>query len=384
MSRSAICDAIVAKAGAAGRGLGVGLAMPSASATLRASFSSTCARLSTMRWRIAGTSTLDSSKRKAAMMCSFSAGLWLLKNSARLGEVVVEARAAAPDLGRLDRFGEALEALAARRRRGTPRRWPASSAHRRPGRLFTSLAVHAVALEVVERAHAAVDRQLVEVGAAQARELRVGVREQPPLQQRIVAEVDAGHHVARMKGHLLGLGEEVVGVAVEHQPADALHRHHLFGNQLGRVEQVEAAGLSSLSSRDHLHAQLPLGEVALLDGFPQVAAMEVRVLAGDLLRLVPGQAVHAQLGLPVELDEVRYRPCALTKRKVWTPKPSIMRKLRGMARSRHRPHQHVRGLGHQRGEIPEGVVRAGRLRHLVVRLGLDAHGPGRGTSSRPG
>jgi hypothetical protein len=33
-----------------------------------------------MRWRIAGTSSLDSSKRKAAMMCSFSAALWLLKN----------------------------------------------------------------------------------------------------------------------------------------------------------------------------------------------------------------------------------------------------------------------------------------------------------------
>jgi hypothetical protein len=36
----------------------------------------------------------------------------------------------------------------------------------------------------------------------------------------------------------------------------------------------------------------------------------------------------------------------------------------------HRPHQHVRGLGHQRGEVPERVVRGGRLRHAVVRLGL--------------
>ncbi|MNS89199.1 hypothetical protein D3C72_1232050 [compost metagenome] len=57
-----------------------GSPMPSGSATRRASFSSTCARLSTMRWRMAGTSSFESSKRKAATMCSFSAMLWLLKN----------------------------------------------------------------------------------------------------------------------------------------------------------------------------------------------------------------------------------------------------------------------------------------------------------------
>ena len=37
----------------------------------------------------------------------------------------------------------------------------------------------------------------------------------------------------------------------------------------------------------------------------------------------------------------------------------------------HGPHQHVGGLGHQRCEVPECVVRAGRLRHAVMRLGLD-------------
>ena len=36
----------------------------------------------------------------------------------------------------------------------------------------------------------------------------------------------------------------------------------------------------------------------------------------------------------------------------------------------HRPHDHVHGFGHQRDEIPERVVRACRLRHLVMRLGL--------------
>ena len=36
----------------------------------------------------------------------------------------------------------------------------------------------------------------------------------------------------------------------------------------------------------------------------------------------------------------------------------------------HRPHQHVRDLGHQRREIPEGVVRRSRLRHGEVRFRL--------------
>ena len=36
----------------------------------------------------------------------------------------------------------------------------------------------------------------------------------------------------------------------------------------------------------------------------------------------------------------------------------------------HRPHQHVGDLGHQRGEVPERVVRRARLRHREVRLRL--------------
>jgi hypothetical protein len=41
------------------------------------------------------------------------------------------------------------------------------------------------------------------------------------------------------KGDLLGLGKEVVRVAVEHHLAQRGHRHQLLGDQLGRVEQVE-------------------------------------------------------------------------------------------------------------------------------------------------
>ena len=43
----------------------------------------------------------------------------------------------------------------------------------------------------------------------------------------------------------------------------------------------------------------------------------------------------------------------------------------------HDPHQHVRRLGHQRDEIPEGIVRGRRLRHAMMRFrfhGMDQVG----------
>ena len=67
-----------------------------------------------------------------------------------------------------------------------------------------------------------------------------------PGQQRIVAEVDAGHDVRGAERDLLGLGEEVVGVAVEHHLADRRQRHELLGHELGRVEHVEAEALGLL------------------------------------------------------------------------------------------------------------------------------------------
>ena len=172
-----------------------------------------------------------------------------------------------------------------------------------------------------------------------------------------------------MEGDLLGLGEEVVRIAVEHQAADALHRHQFLGDQLGRVEQVEAQRVL-LVLRDHLHAQLPLGEVAVLDRLPQVAAMEVGILAGDLLRLVPDQSVDAQLGLPVELDEVRLAA------RIHEAEGVDAEALHHPVAARdgaiaHGPHQHVGRFGHQRDEVPERVVRARRLRDRVVRFRLD-------------
>ncbi len=227
----------------------------------------------------------------------------------------------------------------------------------------------AVALHVVDRHVGPVDGQLVEVGAAQPGELGVQVGEQAALQQRVVGDVDAGDQVADVEGDLLGLGEEVRGVAVEGEQADRLHRGQFLGDDVGRVEQVDALEHLVRGVREGLDAQFPLRVGARLDGVEEVAAVEVGVHAVDDLGLFPHQGVHAQLGLPVELDQG-----GLAGR-VDQPEGVDAEALHHSVGARdaavgHVPQGVVGGLGVQAHEVPEGVVRALRLRDLAVRVGL--------------
>ena len=105
------------------------------------------------------------------------------------------------------------------------------------------------------------------------------------------------------------------------------------------------------------------------DRLPQVAPVEVRVLARDLERLVPQHRVHAELRLPVELDEARgapgvHEPEGVDAEALHHPEAAGNRPIR------HDPHDHVHRLGHQRDEVPERVVGGGGLGDLVVRLRL--------------
>ena len=107
-----------------------------------------------MRWRIAGTSTFDSSKRKAAMMCSFSAALWLLKNSRACVKWSSKEGLRRRTLGDSIASGKDWKPPLAPSTRNS---LPSTSELRLVGHLAArdGLAVHAVALEVVEGAHAA-------------------------------------------------------------------------------------------------------------------------------------------------------------------------------------------------------------------------------------
>ena len=114
-----------------------------------------------------------------------------------------------------------------------------------------------------------------------------------------------GRHVLGHERDLLGLGEEIVRHPVEHQPADRDRRQHFFRNDLGRIEHVEIETVGEFLV-EQLDLQFPFREIAGLDRVPQVAAMEVRIGAVDLHRLVPDHRLQAELRLPVKFDEGRF------------------------------------------------------------------------------
>ena len=170
-----------------------------------------------------------------------------------------------------------------------------------PARRLRHLHV-SVTLMVGKRALGRVDRDLVEIGRTQSRKLGVEIGEQAALQQRIVREIDARHHMRRAVSHLFGFGEEIVRPAIQHHAADHFQRHQFFGNQLGGVQMIEREAVC-LFLREQLHREFPLGELARCDGVEHVAAMEILIGAGDLDGLVPDGGLQAELGTPVEFDE---------------------------------------------------------------------------------
>ena len=101
------------------------------------------------------------------------------------------------------------------------------------------LAVDAVALVVVRLGDRGVDRNLVEVGSAEPQQLGVEVRMDSAREKRIVGKIDPRHQVLDAERDLLGLGEEVVGIAVEHHPAHRLTGDKLLRDDLGGIEHVE-------------------------------------------------------------------------------------------------------------------------------------------------
>ena len=127
-------------------------------------------------------------------------------------------------------------------------------------------------------------------------------------------------------------------------------RHQLLGNDLGRVEHVEAEAVGLLLGED-LQPELVLGIRAGLDRLPQVAAVEVGVGAVDLDRLVPHQRVRAGDRRPVELAE--HRLAGRVDEAEGVHAEALHRAVAARDRAvRHHPHQHVRRFGHQRRRSP--------------------------------
>ena len=76
------------------------------------------------------------------------------------------------------------------------------------------LTMHAIALVVLYRGKRRIDRDFVEIGAAESRDLRIRIGMDSTGEQRIITEIDTRYDVRRAECDLLGFREEVVRVAV--------------------------------------------------------------------------------------------------------------------------------------------------------------------------
>ena len=109
-------------------------------------------------------------------------------------------------------------------------------------------------------------------------------------------EADAGHDVGRVEGGLLDLGEVVLRVAVQFQHAHLDQRVVLVEPDLGQVEGVVRVAVAASFSGITWMYSFQLREVAVLDGFEQVALVALAVLADERLGLGVGQVLDALLG----------------------------------------------------------------------------------------
>ena len=142
-----------------------------------------------------------------------------------------------------------------------------------------------------------------------------------------------GHEVAGVEGDLLGLGEVVGRVGVQRQPPDRLHRRELLRHELGRVQQVDA--LERLRRRcpgrparpaPTRGRRRPRWRRPGRDGGSPGRRPRAICASSQTREWTPAPASS---GTSPGVDS----PSAATSRKVWTPKPSIVRYERGMARS---------------------------------------------------
>jgi len=213
----------------------------------------------------------------------------------------------------------------------------------------------AVLVVVVHLAQRPVDRQLLVIGAA-AIAVRVAVGEHPPQHHPVRAGPDARDKVRHLEPGLLDLGEEVLGVAVEHHPADRDRRVVLVRPDLGQVERVEPV-VGRVLKRHDLHLEAPDRVIFLLDGLPQVAPVVVGVLAAHGPGLGVGEVGDALLGLEVVLDPDLLARGILPQVRAAAVAVHVAVGAR-RAPVAHQDHHLVGRLGRERPEVPLHVVAA--------------------------
>src|SRR5580700_10800481 len=143
----------------------------------------------------------------------------------------------------------------------------------------------------------------MKIWRAQSAELSIEVRKQSSLEQRVFAEINAWNDMTGTESNLLGFGEEIVRIPIQHHPANHLYGHHFFWNELRCVKNIERKCVGG-SLIDDLKAQFPLDGVPCFDGFKQIPAVKIRVGTANLRRFVPEDRGCPKQGSPMEFDEV--------------------------------------------------------------------------------
>ena len=64
----------------------------------------------------------------------------------------------------------------------------------------------------------------MESARPQPRLLPVELGKPPPPQQRVIADINPRHDIGRRESDLLGLGEDIVDIAIDHQAPDDRQR----------------------------------------------------------------------------------------------------------------------------------------------------------------
>lgn len=189
---------------------------------------------------------------------------------------------------------------------------------------------------------------------------------------------------------MLGLSKVVPGVAVKRHLAKGRDGNVFLRHDLGGVENIKAeAELISLIHDLHtklqaksaytrilgglmgLDAYLPLGEPTLLNRLEQILAVEVGVLTGSDLSLLPGETSLALKGLPVELDELGGTIVSDKTEGVHAETVHVAEGPDDAVLS-HGPEKGVQGARLLAEEVPGAVMSSCRLRDFAVRRGLDS------------
>ena len=157
---------------------------------------------------------------------------------------------------------------------------------------------HPILIAVVDRDFRRIDRQLQRV-RPQAIHLRIGIGEDPALQQPILGRLDTRHQVGRGHGDLLGFLEDIRRVAIQHHLPDLALRH--ARPDLGGIQRIEVE-LAQVRWRQDLDIQIPLRKLALVDMRHQIVGHMAVILALHFDDRFWIQVSNPLQALPMELD----------------------------------------------------------------------------------